>query len=93
MLRILIADDHTVVRKGLRQILLDEFPGAEIGEVADGGELVKKVMSDRWDVVVTDLSNPLLPGIDRSVTTTFHLPAITFFTNSLPSATSSISAP
>ena len=64
MLRILIADDHTVVRKGLRQILLDEFPGAEIGEVADGGELVKKVMSDRWDVVVTDLSMPGRSGLE-----------------------------
>jgi DNA-binding NarL/FixJ family response regulator len=64
MLKILIADDHTVVRKGLRQILLDEFPGAEIGEVADGGELVKKVMSDKWDVVVSDLSMPGRSGLD-----------------------------
>lgn len=64
MLRILIADDHTVVRKGLRQILLDEFPGAEIGEVADGGELVKKVMLDKWDVVVSDLSMPGRSGLE-----------------------------
>ena len=64
MLRILIADDHTVVRKGLRQILLDEFPGAEIGEVADGGELIKKVMSAKWDVVVSDLSMPGRSGLD-----------------------------
>ena len=64
MLKILIADDHTVVRKGLRQILLDEFPGAEIGEVADGGELVKKVMTAKWDVVVSDLSMPGRSGLD-----------------------------
>ena len=64
MLRILIADDHTVVRKGLRQILLDEFPGAEIGEVADGGELIKKVMSAKWDVVFSDLSMPGRSGLD-----------------------------
>lgn len=64
MLKILIADDHTVVRKGLRQILLDEFPGAEIEEVADGGELVKKVMIGRWDVVVSDLSMPGRSGLD-----------------------------
>ena len=64
MLRILIADDHTVVRKGLRQILLDEFPGAEIEEVADGGELVKKVMAAKWDVVVSDLSMPGRSGLD-----------------------------
>ena len=64
MLRILIADDHTVGRKGLRQILPDEFPRAEIEEVADGGELVKKVMAAKWDVVVSDLSMPGRSGLD-----------------------------
>ena len=64
MLRILIADDHTVVRKGLRQILLDEFQGVEIEEVADGSELVKKVMAGKWNVVVTDLSMPGRSGLE-----------------------------
>jgi two-component system, NarL family, invasion response regulator UvrY len=64
MLKILIADDHTVVRKGLKQILLDEFPGAIIEEVADGGELIKKVMIGKWDVVVSDLSMPGRSGLD-----------------------------
>ena len=64
MLRILIADDHTVVRKGLRQILLDEFSNAEIIEVANAEELINKVMSDRWDVVVSDLSMPGRSGLD-----------------------------
>ncbi len=64
MLRILIADDHSVVRKGLRQILLDEFPTAKIEEVPDAEELIKKVMSDKWDVVVSDLSMPGRSGLD-----------------------------
>ena len=64
MLRILIADDHTVVRKGLRQILLDEFPTAQIQEVADAEELVKEVMNAKWDVVVSDLSMPGRSGLD-----------------------------
>jgi len=64
MLRILIADDHGVVRKGLRQILLDEFPTAKIEEVADAEELIKKVMGDKWDVVVSDLSMPGRSGLD-----------------------------
>lgn len=64
MLRILIADDHTVVRKGLRQILLDEFSNAEISEVADAEELINKVMSDTWDVVISDLSMPGRSGLD-----------------------------
>jgi len=64
MLRILIADDHTVVRKGLRQILLDEFPAAFIDEVPDAEELIKKVMNAKWDVVVSDLSMPGRSGLD-----------------------------
>lgn len=64
MLRILIADDHTVVRKGLKQILLEEFPNAVIEEVPDAEELIKKVMSDKWDVVVSDLSMPGRSGLD-----------------------------
>jgi two-component system, NarL family, invasion response regulator UvrY len=64
MLRILIADDHTIVRKGLRQILLDEFPTAEIEEVADAEALIQKVMSAQWDVVMSDLSMPGRSGLD-----------------------------
>ena len=64
MLRILIADDHTVVRKGLRLILLEEFPNAVIEEVGDAGELIKKVMSAKWDIVVSDVSMPGRSGLD-----------------------------
>jgi two-component system invasion response regulator UvrY len=64
MLRILIADDHTVVRKGLKQILLDEFPSAVIEEVADAEELIKKVMSAKWDIVISDVSMPGRSGLD-----------------------------
>jgi two-component system invasion response regulator UvrY len=64
MLRILIADDHAVVRRGLKQILLDEFPFATIKEVADAGELVKKVMKEEWDIVISDLSMPGRSGLE-----------------------------
>lgn len=64
MLKILIADDHTVVRKGLMQILLDEFPGAKIEEVPDAEGLIKKVMQGKWDIVVSDLSMPGRSGLD-----------------------------
>jgi|SRR5882757_3549070 len=64
MLRILIADDHTVVRKGLRQILLEEFPSATIEEVPDAEELIKKVLTSKWDVVISDLSMPGRSGLD-----------------------------
>jgi len=64
MLRILIADDHTVVRRGLRQILLDEFLAAHIVEVADADELFNQVLKNEWDVVITDISMPGRSGLD-----------------------------
>jgi two-component system invasion response regulator UvrY len=64
MLKILIADDHTVVRKGLRQILLEEFLSAEIDEAADAEELMKKVMKKEWDIVVSDISMPGRSGLE-----------------------------
>lgn len=64
MLRILIADDHTVVRKGLQQILLEEFPNAHIEDVPDAEEMINRVMNAKWDVVVSDLSMPGRSGLD-----------------------------
>lgn len=64
MIKILIADDHTVVRKGLRQILLEGFPAAQIEEVADAEEMIKKVINGEWDVVISDLSMPGRSGLE-----------------------------
>jgi DNA-binding NarL/FixJ family response regulator len=64
MMRILIADDHTVVRKGLKQILLEAFKSAHIQEVSDAEELVKEALKAQWDVVITDLSMPGRSGLD-----------------------------
>ena len=64
MTRILIADDHSVVRKGLRMILAEEFKDVQIEEVTDAESLVKKVMTEAWDVIITDLSMPGRSGLD-----------------------------
>src|SRR6218665_179099 len=64
MLNILIADDHAVVRKGLKQILLEEYPSANIGEVADAETLVAQVMNDGWDIVICDMNMPGRSGLD-----------------------------
>ncbi|PZR29639.1 MAG: DNA-binding response regulator [Citrobacter freundii] len=63
-MNILIADDHAVVRKGLKQILLEEYPSANIGEVADAETLVAQVMNDGWDIVICDMNMPGRSGLD-----------------------------
>jgi two-component system, NarL family, invasion response regulator UvrY len=64
MHRFLIADDHTVVRKGLKQILLEAFPSAIIEEVTDAESLLKKVFAQSWDVVISDISMPGRSGLE-----------------------------
>jgi DNA-binding NarL/FixJ family response regulator len=63
-MRILIADDHTVVRKGLKQILLEAFATAHIEEVTDAEALLKNVFSQSWDVVISDISMPGRSGLE-----------------------------
>lgn len=64
MIRILIADDHAIVRKGLKQILLEEYPSAFIGEVADAEALILAAINEPWDVVICDMSMPGRSGLD-----------------------------
>jgi two-component system, NarL family, response regulator NreC len=63
--RILLADDHTIVRQGLRAIL--EREGYEVvGEASDGREAITYAEKFRPDVAVLDISMPLLNGIDAA---------------------------
>lgn len=67
MIRILIADDHAIVRKGLRHLLLEEYPSAMIEEVTDAESLVLKSIATEWDVVICDLSMPGRSGLDALI--------------------------
>jgi len=60
--RVLLADDHTIVVEGLQSLLKDHFE--LIGTVADGRQLVEEARRLRPDVIVTDLSMPVLSGLD-----------------------------
>jgi two-component system, NarL family, invasion response regulator UvrY len=62
-MKILIADDHAIVRRGLKEILLDEFPSALIEDVGNADHLIEKVCKADWDVVITDLSMPGRSGL------------------------------
>jgi two-component system, NarL family, invasion response regulator UvrY len=64
MIRILIADDHAIVRKGLKHLLLEEYPSALIEEVTDAESLILKSVNSEWDVVICDLSMPGRSGLD-----------------------------
>jgi DNA-binding NarL/FixJ family response regulator len=63
-MRILIADDHSIVRRGLKDILWEEFPSAEITEVGDAATLMLKIMKESWDIVISDLSMPGRTALD-----------------------------
>lgn len=62
--RFLIGDDHPYVRIGVRQLLTDHFPGAEIAEAPDAAAIVAAVARDPWDVLFLDLSLPDGSGVD-----------------------------
>ena len=63
-MRILIADDHAIVRKGFKQLLLEEYPASEMTEVSTAESLIAKVMDEKWDVVICDLDMPGRSGLD-----------------------------
>lgn len=64
MLKILIADDHAIVRKGLKQILIEQYPTAVIGEVDDAEMLIHSVREEDWGIVICDMSMPGRSGLD-----------------------------
>ena len=73
MIRVVIADDHPLVRAGLRQVLADE-PGIEVvGEAADGDETVAVLRSTEPDVVLLDITMPgaPFPGLLRLLRSAF----------------------
>ena len=64
MLKILLADDHPVVRQGVRQILAEAFVQATFGEACNTRELLDLVGKERWDILVLDLSMPGGNGLE-----------------------------
>ena len=64
MLRMLIADDHEIVRRGLKQILAEGFSFAHIDEAGDCPTLVQKALAENWDIIVSDLAMPGGGGLE-----------------------------
>jgi two-component system invasion response regulator UvrY len=64
MINILIADDHPIVRSGLRQILESETNLRVAGEAEDAQQVLKLVQERSWDIVLLDISMPGMDGIE-----------------------------
>jgi DNA-binding NarL/FixJ family response regulator len=64
MLKILIADDHAIVRQGLKQIVTETSDMVVAGEASNGQELLNKINENDYDVVVLDITMPGRDGID-----------------------------
>ena len=64
MIRVLLVDDHTILREGLKQILAECGDMAVGGEADNGHDALKKVRSEDWDVVVLDMSMPGRSGLE-----------------------------
>jgi two-component system, NarL family, response regulator NreC len=65
-IRILLADDHTVVRDGLRALLEREPDMTVVGEAADGRESLRLAEAEAPDIVVMDLAMPDLNGMEAT---------------------------
>lgn len=63
-MKILIADDHAVLRQGLKQILADEFDKVEFGEAGTTQQTLDQLSRKRWDVLVLDINMPGRSGLE-----------------------------
>ena len=64
MIRILLVDDHAILRRGLRALLSDEFPDAAFGEASDAEQALQLIRKKVWDIAVFDITLPGKGGLD-----------------------------
>ena len=64
MWRILLADDHALLRSGLRRILEEALPGVQVGEAGSTDEVLAALPKEAWDLLILDISMPGRSGLD-----------------------------
>jgi len=63
-MRILIADDHALFRRGLKEVILEHFQNTEFAEANNADEALNKVWNSAWDLLILDISMPGRSGVD-----------------------------
>jgi two-component system response regulator NreC len=74
--RILLADDHTVVRQGLRKVLEERPEWKVVAEAGDGREAVRQAEQLKPDVAIIDVAMPLLNGVEATRQIVKHVPSV-----------------
>jgi two-component system invasion response regulator UvrY len=64
MMRILIVDDHAIVRRGLKEVLSDEFQKAVFGEASEARQALEQLRKKAWDIALLDIALPGKSGLD-----------------------------
>jgi DNA-binding NarL/FixJ family response regulator len=64
VIRILIADDHAILRRGLKEILLRDMPDVICGEAEEALQVLLQVQTQHWDLIILDITMPGRSGLD-----------------------------
>jgi len=64
VIRVLIADDHAILRRGLREILIRELEGVVCGEAENAQQVLAQVQNQNWDLAIVDITMPGRSGLD-----------------------------
>ena len=75
-MKVLIVDDHAVVRRGVKDILIDEFPAVTTGEAANAAEALQLALEEHWDLVLLDINMPGRSGLDLLADLRNHRPRL-----------------
>ncbi len=75
-IRVVLADDHRILREGLASLLIEEPDLQVVGQAGDGLEAIELVRSTRPDVVLMDVTMPRLDGIEATRRITAEMPGI-----------------
>lgn len=67
MIKVFIADDHAVVRRGIKHILSEESDIEVVGEASNSDEIFKELYTNKWDILILDVTMPGRNGLDSLI--------------------------